>query len=74
MIEILPNAAGPVIVNGSLQVAQAILLEAGLSYLGLGDPGNASWGVMLYEGSPRCAMLGGCPCFLVSAFSSSSSA
>jgi peptide/nickel transport system permease protein len=52
VIELLPNAAGPVIVNGSLQVAQAILLEAGLSYLGLGDPGNASWGVMLYEAQP----------------------
>ncbi|HZP78517.1 MAG TPA: ABC transporter permease [Pseudolabrys sp.] len=52
VIELLPNAAGPVIVNASLQVAQAILLEAGLSYLGLGDPGNASWGVMLYEAQP----------------------
>lgn len=52
VVELLPNAIGPVIVNGSLQVAQAILLEAGLSYLGLGDPGNASWGVMLYEAQP----------------------
>jgi peptide/nickel transport system permease protein len=52
VVELLPNAIGPVIVNGSLQVAQAILLEAGLSYLGLGDPGHASWGVMLYEAQP----------------------
>lgn len=47
--EILPNAAGPVIVSGTLQVAQAMLLEAGLSYLGLGDPNSVSWGLMLYD-------------------------
>jgi peptide/nickel transport system permease protein len=51
-VELLPNASGPIIVNASLQVAQAILLEAGLSYLGLGDPNNVSWGLMLYEAQP----------------------
>jgi peptide/nickel transport system permease protein len=50
--EILPNAAGPVIVNGTLQVAQALLLEAGLSYLGLGDPNSVSWGLMLFQAQP----------------------
>jgi peptide/nickel transport system permease protein len=50
--EILPNAASPVIVNGTLQVAQAMLLEAGLSYLGLGDPNSVSWGLMLYQAQP----------------------
>jgi peptide/nickel transport system permease protein len=50
--EILPNAASPVIVNGTLQVAQAMLLEAGLSYLGLGDPNTVSWGLMLYQAQP----------------------
>jgi len=45
--EILPNATPPIIVNGSLEVARAILLEAGLSFLGLGDPNMASWGYML---------------------------
>jgi peptide/nickel transport system permease protein len=45
--EILPNATPPIIVNGSLEVARAILLEAGLSFLGLGDPKLPSWGVML---------------------------
>ena len=50
--EILPNAASPVIVNGTLQVAQAMLLEAGLSYLGLGDPNSISWGLMLYQAQP----------------------
>jgi len=45
--EILPNAMPPVIINGSLQVGAAILLEAGLSFLGLGDPNVASWGMLL---------------------------
>jgi peptide/nickel transport system permease protein len=48
--EILPNALGPVIVNATLQVGQAMLLEAGLSYLGLGDPNQVSLGLMLNQG------------------------
>jgi peptide/nickel transport system permease protein len=47
--EILPNAMMPVIVNASLQVAYAILIEAGLSFLGLGDPNVISWGRMMYD-------------------------
>ena len=46
---ILPNATPPIIVSGSLQIARAILMEAGLSFLGLGDPNQISWGVMLYN-------------------------
>jgi len=45
--EILPNAIFPVIVNASLEVATAILTEAGLSFLGVGDPNVPSWGLML---------------------------
>lgn len=48
-IEILPNALGPVVVNATLQVGQAMLLEAGLSYLGLGDPTQVSLGLMLHQ-------------------------
>ena len=44
---ILPNALSPVTVNISVQVSYAIILEAGLSFLGLGDPASLSWGVML---------------------------
>ncbi|MGB3327512.1 MAG: oligopeptide ABC transporter permease [Thermomicrobiales bacterium] len=45
---ILPNATTPVIVNATFGIAQAILLEAGLSFLGLGvQPPTASWGNML---------------------------
>ncbi len=43
----LPNAFPPVLVGLPLQVGRAILLEAGLNFLGLGDPGVASWGRLL---------------------------
>ena len=48
-VEILPNVSGVIIVNSTLMVAQAMLLEAGLSYLGVGDPTTVSWGVMLFQ-------------------------
>ncbi len=44
---LLPNAFPPVLIGLPLQVGRAILLEAGLSFLGLGDPGAASWGKLL---------------------------
>jgi peptide/nickel transport system permease protein len=49
--EILPNLASSIVVFVPLIVANAILLEAGLSYLGAGvqDP-NPSWGTMLADG------------------------
>jgi peptide/nickel transport system permease protein len=46
--EILPNAVTPIIVAGSLQVASSVLLEAALSFLGVGDPNVMSWGTMLH--------------------------
>jgi peptide/nickel transport system permease protein len=47
---ILPNVAGPVIVQTSLSLGFAILTEAALSFLGLGvQPPQPSWGGMLYE-------------------------
>jgi peptide/nickel transport system permease protein len=46
---ILPNAINPVITNGTLQIASAILLEASLSFLGLSDPSLFSWGRTLYN-------------------------
>jgi peptide/nickel transport system permease protein len=44
---ILPNALPPVIVMTSVVVASAILTEAGLSFLGLGDPNVLTWGTMI---------------------------
>jgi peptide/nickel transport system permease protein len=49
-LEILPNALTPIIVLASLMVANAILLESGLSFLGLGDPNMMSWGFMIGAG------------------------
>lgn len=47
---IFPNVLSPLIVQGTVQFAVAILSEAGLSYLGLGtQPPFASWGRMLLE-------------------------
>jgi len=45
--EILPNAAPALIVAATLQFSLAILLEASLSFIGLGDASYPSWGQML---------------------------
>jgi len=48
---VLPNVAGPLIVIATAQVAQMIVAESVLSYLGVGiAPPTATWGHMLYEG------------------------
>jgi peptide/nickel transport system permease protein len=44
---ILPNALPPLIVSATLTIGVAILFEAGLSFLGLGDPNVMSWGLMI---------------------------
>ncbi len=48
---ILPNAMSPVIVQGTLAMATAIIDVAGLGFLGLGpqDPGTPEWGTMLTQ-------------------------
>lgn len=48
--EILPNLRGPLLVIASVEMAHAILVEAALSFLGLGVPAPLpSWGLMLSE-------------------------
>lgn len=47
---ILPNASGPIIVTATINMAYAILWEAALSFLGMGDPMAISWGTMLMRG------------------------
>ena len=47
---ILPNALGPVIVAGTIDVAAAIIAESTLSFLGLGFPSDIpTWGRILYD-------------------------
>lgn len=45
--QMLPNCLAPIVVTGAIVVATAILTEAGLSFLGLGDPNVVSWGNMI---------------------------
>lgn len=52
--QILPNCLSPIIVATSVLVATAIIVEAGLSFLGLGDPNMMSWGAII--GAGRSAM------------------
>jgi len=48
MRHVLPNVMGPVIVISAANFASAILIEAGLSFLGIGaQPPTASWGAMI---------------------------
>ena len=50
LTQILPNALTPVVIAASLMMATSILLEAGLSFLGLGDPNVVSWGMIIGAG------------------------
>jgi peptide/nickel transport system permease protein len=68
---ILPNAMGPVIVAGSLDVAAAIIAESTLSFLGLGFPPDVpTWGRILYDAqhhlevAPHWALFPGIAIFL----------
>jgi peptide/nickel transport system permease protein len=68
---ILPNALGPVIVAGSLDVAAAIIAESSLSFLGLGFPPDIpTWGRILYDAkdnldfAPHWALFPGTAIFL----------
>ncbi|WP_177175120.1 ABC transporter permease [Nitratireductor aquibiodomus] len=48
--EVLPNALPPVLALTAVIVATAVLVEAALSFLGLGDPNVVTWGSMIAEG------------------------
>ena len=45
--DVIPNLMPPVLVATTLTVGRAILIESGLSYIGIGDPSNPSWGSLL---------------------------
>lgn len=70
--EVLPNLADALIVVATLEMAHAILLEAALSFLGLGvQPPQPSWGLMIAEGrdylffEPWIIMLPGAALFVL---------
>jgi peptide/nickel transport system permease protein len=55
---LLPNLMSPIVVAATLGVAHVIVLEAGLSYLGIGvPPPLASWGNIIQDGSDQVAAL-----------------
>ena len=56
---VLPNVMPMIFANTTLTVAVAILLETTLSFLGLGDPTNVSWGTMLDDAFSVGAMTTG---------------
>jgi len=50
-VHVLPNGLAPVLVSATLGIGSAILIESGLSFLGIGvQPPTPSWGNMLMEG------------------------
>ncbi|MEM2308546.1 MAG: ABC transporter permease [Sulfolobales archaeon] len=49
---VVPHAIPPALAYTILEIGAAIIMEAGLSYLGLGDPNYPSWGRIIYEGQP----------------------
>jgi peptide/nickel transport system permease protein len=71
MRHILPNAIGPVIVAGTINVADAIIAESTLSFLGLGfPPDTPTWGRILFDAkdtldfAPHWALIAGSAIFL----------
>ena len=53
LLHVFPNALGPIVVAATLGIAQAIITESALSFLGLGFPSDfPTWGRLLYDGVP----------------------
>ena len=72
LVHVLPNIIPPLLVQSTLAIAEAIIAEASLSFLGLGQqPPNPSWGSMLnsaqrfIESAPWLAVFPGLAIFLV---------
>jgi len=66
LVHILPNCLNSIVISATLLISTAILVEAGLSFLGLGlPPGTPSWGAMINEGrnyiwtDPRLSVIPG---------------
>jgi peptide/nickel transport system permease protein len=61
---VLPNAAAPIIISAALGIGNVMLLEAGLSFLGLGVPSPLpSWGSMIFDAWPQMAVAPWAPLF-----------
>ncbi len=62
---IIPNVLPIISATMVLNVVNAIILEAGLSFLGLGDPTHISWGTMLYFANRQGAFLSDNPMYII---------
>jgi peptide/nickel transport system permease protein len=62
---IIPNVMGVILANLVLEIMFAILAEAGMSFIGLGDPVHISWGMMLHYAQIRGAFILGAWWWLV---------
>ena len=49
-LHVVPNGLAPIVTDATILMGLAILTEAGLSFLGLGDQNAVSWGRMIFEG------------------------
>ncbi len=56
---IMPNCSELLLAKASLTAAAAMLAEAGVSFLGLGDPHNPSWGSILHDAFSGAALING---------------
>ncbi len=54
-LHVVPNGVSPVIAHTVILIGQAVLVEAGLSFLGLGDPNVISWGQLIRSGQQSFA-------------------
>ena len=53
---VIPNGLAPIVTDATLLMGLAVLTEAGLSFLGLGDQNTISWGRMIFEGQRHLSL------------------
>ena len=59
----IPNGLAPIVTDATILMGLAILTEAGLSFLGLGDQNAVSWGRMIFEGQRQLRLAPGMSAF-----------
>ena len=60
---VVPNGLAPIVTDATILMGLAILTEAGLSFLGLGDQNAVSWGRMIFKGQRQLRLAHGCRSF-----------
>lgn len=65
LFEVLPNMTSLIVAIFLGAALYAVLAAAGLQFIGLGNPGDLSWGTMLYWGENNEALLSGSPLWII---------